>query len=64
MREQHDSSFLTSALHTENGRLAHPTPDRYLPLLYAYGAAGDAAPTFPLTGFDMSSLSMRAVLWA
>ena len=62
--EQHDSAFLASALDTENGRLAHPTPDHYLPLLYACGAAGDAVPTFPITGFDMSSLSMRAVLWA
>lgn len=61
---QHDSAFLTSALDTENGRLAHPTPDHYLPLLYAYGAAGDATPTFAIMGFDLSSLSMRAVLWA
>ena len=61
--EQHDAGSLTTALDTDLGRQAHPTPDHYLPLLYAAGAAGDAAPRFPLTGFDMSSLSMRAVAW-
>lgn len=50
--------------HTENGILAHPTPDHWLPLLYAYGASssGDAV-EFPTIGFDWGSLSMRNVVF-
>lgn len=60
---QHDAPFLARALESEAGRLAHPTPDHYLPLLYVAGAAAPADPvSFPLEGFDMGSLSMRAVL--
>lgn len=42
--------------------IAHPTPEHFLPLLYA-AAASDGADTvtFPITGFDMGSLSMRSV---
>jgi 4,5-DOPA dioxygenase extradiol len=60
--EQRDQAFLAGALDGEAGRLSHPTPDHYLPLLYAAGAGlpGDAV-RFPITGFDMGSLSMRAV---
>jgi 4,5-DOPA dioxygenase extradiol len=40
----------------------HPTPDHYFPLLYAYGAADDRdTVSFPIAGFDLSSLSMRAI---
>ena len=61
--EQHDSSFLANALYNEAGRVSHPTPDHYLPLLYAMGAseATDRV-EFPITGFDLGSLSMRSVL--
>ncbi len=60
--KQHDDTFLTGALASENGRMAQPTPDHYLPMLYAFGAADAADPvSFPITGFDLSSLSMRAV---
>lgn len=61
---QHDGAFLTKALATEAGRMSHPWPDHYLPLLYAVGAAerGDAV-SFPLEGFDLGSLSMRSVRW-
>ena len=39
-----------------------PTTDHYLPLLYpaAMRADGDAV-TFPHTGIDMASMSMRCV---
>jgi len=58
-----DAGRLARALATEQGRLAHPTPDHYLPLLYAAGAAGDDPVRFPITGFDMGSLSMRSVVF-
>ena len=62
--EQHDGGFLARCVEGDAGRMAHPTPDHYLPLLYTAGAceAHDAV-RFPITGFDMTSLSMRAVLF-
>jgi 4,5-DOPA dioxygenase extradiol len=59
--EQHDGGHLVRAIETPAGRMSHPTLDHFLPLLYAFGAA-DAADqvTFPITGFDAGSLSMRA----
>jgi len=58
----HDVEYLTRALDGDAGRLAHPTPDHYWPLLYAVGAASpDDKVEFPIAGFDMASLSMRAV---
>ena len=61
--EQHDPAFLARAAESEQGRLSHPSLDHYLPLLYAAGVS-DATDNvrFPITGFDMGSLSMRAVL--
>lgn len=62
--QQHDTEFLVHALQSETGRIAHPTPDHYLPLLYAVGAADEKDTVrFPITGFDLSSVSMRAVLF-
>jgi 4,5-DOPA dioxygenase extradiol len=62
--EQHDGEFLARALSTDAGRMAHPSADHYLPLLYAAGAA-DPRDTvrFPVSGFDAGSLSMRSVLY-
>jgi 4,5-DOPA dioxygenase extradiol len=60
--ERHDRAFLARALDGETGRMNHPTPDHYYPLLYAAGAADEAdAVGFPIEGFDLSSLSMRAI---
>jgi 4,5-DOPA dioxygenase extradiol len=63
--EQHDAAFLAELTAKPEFRLAHPTPDHYLPLLYTMGAvdAGDRV-SFPITGFDLGSLSMRAALFA
>jgi 4,5-DOPA dioxygenase extradiol len=59
---QHDAAYLTRAHRDARGRDAHPTPEHYLPLLYAAGAASDAdRVSFPIQGFDSGSLSMRAV---
>jgi 4,5-DOPA dioxygenase extradiol len=61
---QHDEAYLTGALDGSAGRMAHPTPDHYLPLLYAVGAADPGDPVrFPIEGFDLGSISMRAVLF-
>ena len=61
---QRDAPALARLAGTEDGRLSHPTPDHYYPLLYAAGAAGDGGPvTFPITGFDMGSLSMRSIVF-
>lgn len=59
--EQGDKQWLLSALQTDVGRDAHPTPDHYLPLLYSAGAAEGDDVSFPIEGFDMGDLSMRAV---
>ena len=59
-----DEAWLVRALETPDGGRAHPTAEHWLPILYAAGAA-DAGDTvsFPVTGFDMGSLSMRCVLF-
>jgi 4,5-DOPA dioxygenase extradiol len=61
---QHDGAALARMAETDAGRISHPTPDHYFPLLYTQGAA-DAKDqvAFPLSGFDMGSLSMRSVLY-
>lgn len=62
--QQRDHQYLTSALDSDYGRASHPSPEHYLPLLYAAGAsdARDAI-TFPIAGWDASSLSMRSVVF-
>lgn len=63
--QQHDDTFLLRALTTDAGKIAHPTPDHYLPLLYVAGACSPAdSATFPLVGFDFGCLSMRSVLFS
>jgi len=48
----------------ELARLAHPTHEHYLPLLYAAGAASAREmPRFFNTGFQSASISMRSVIW-
>lgn len=47
-----------------DGRRSHPTPDHWLPVLYAYGASQpEDSVTFPVTGFDLGSLSMRSIVF-
>ncbi len=60
--EQHDGRALAKLLETEDGKMAHPTVEHFLPVLVALGATDrHDSVTFPITGFDMASLSMRAV---
>jgi 4,5-DOPA dioxygenase extradiol len=48
----------------EVARMAHPSHEHYLPLLYAAGAAGaKEMPRFFNTGFQAASISMRSVQW-
>jgi 4,5-DOPA dioxygenase extradiol len=62
--EQHDGDSLVKAIAGEAGRMSHPTLDHFLPLLYALGASdADDAVSFPITGFDLGSLSMRSILF-
>jgi 4,5-DOPA dioxygenase extradiol len=59
----HDTGALARLIESPEGRKAHPTPEHYLPLLYAAGAGGDDPVSFPITGFALGSLSMRAVIF-
>lgn len=62
--EAGDAGKLTHACEDDVGHLAHPSVDHFLPVLYTTGAAGQGAEVeFPLEGFDMGSISMRAVLY-
>lgn len=63
---QHDTAALIVAWpDAENARLAHPTPDHWLPLIYAYAASDERdSPRFLIEGFDWGSLSMRSVIFA
>lgn len=61
--EAHDLAALAQLIESPAGRKAHPTPEHYLPLLYAAAAGGDDPVSFPITGFDLGSLSMRAVIF-
>jgi 4,5-DOPA dioxygenase extradiol len=49
---------------SSDGRTAHPSGDHFLPWVYAYGAASSHDEvSFPIEGFDMGSISMRAFLF-
>jgi 4,5-DOPA dioxygenase extradiol len=64
LTQRDTSALLTAWPDTDDGRHAHPSPDHWLPLLYAYAATDDADPVhFPAEGFDLGSISMRNVLF-
>ena len=63
--EHHDHGTLSEIVTTADGQRSHPTPDHYYPLLYAAGAASPKDKvSFPVSGFDMGSLSRRSVLFS
>jgi 4,5-DOPA dioxygenase extradiol len=60
--EGRDVGYLQSSLATDIGKHSHPTVEHYLPLLYSFGASSaDDALSYPISGFDAGSLSMRSV---
>lgn len=60
--ERRDNGFLSTVLQTDIGRQSHPTAEHYLPLLYSFGASSESdALSYPISGFDAGSLSMRSV---
>jgi 4,5-DOPA dioxygenase extradiol len=62
--ERDTKGLLTLWPGSEEGRLAHPTPDHFLPLLYAYAATDEMDRTrSPTVGFDMGSISMRNIIF-
>jgi len=61
--DTHDADALARLIESPEGRKAHPTPEHFLPLLYVAGASGKDAVTYPITGFDLGSLSMRAAIF-
>lgn len=62
--EQHDTDTLVGLWDGASGRLAHPSPDHWIPLLYVYGATDDRDRVrFPVEGFDAGSLSMRNIVF-
>lgn len=59
----HDAEAVMRLVEHETYAMAHPTPDHFLPLIYAAGLVrDDDALSFPVEGFDMGSLSMRSLL--
>ena len=59
-----DGDALARLLSTDDGRMAQPTPDHFLPILYVAAAADERdEASFPIEGFDWGSLSMRSVLF-
>jgi 4,5-DOPA dioxygenase extradiol len=60
----HRPEALIDLAASADGRMAHPSPDHLLPLLYVLGAATERdRVSFPIEGFDLGSVSMRSVLF-
>lgn len=64
LREGHDDALTDYARHPD-GKLAVPTPDHYLPMLYVAGARHNADEfTVLVEGIDLASVSMTAFQFA
>jgi 4,5-DOPA dioxygenase extradiol len=61
--DAHDTAALAGLVESPEGRKAHPTPEHFLPLLYTAAAAGGDPVSYPITGFDLGSISMRTVVF-
>lgn len=61
---ERDTEALVALCASDDGRIAQPTPEHFLPLLCVYGAsASDERPQFFLDAFDVGSISMRSVIF-
>ena len=62
---EHDIEMLLSLWpNSPYAQQAHPTPEHWLPLIYAIGAANKSDRVhFPTEGFDWGSLSMRSIIF-
>lgn len=62
--ERDTQSLLELMERGDDGALAHPTPDHWLPFVYALACANDHDEiTMPTRGFDLGSISMTSVVW-
>jgi 4,5-DOPA dioxygenase extradiol len=62
---ERDTKALLKILDDEDGKLSHPLPDHFIPLIYAYGASDHQDRLrFPTEGFDLGSVSMRSVIFS
>ncbi len=62
--QQRDVQRLTALAATDDGRLAHPTVEHWLPLLVAAGAAREATGVrFANDAFDWGSIGMRSAVF-
>lgn len=53
-----------AAAFPRSAKLAVPTPDHYLPLLYCLAAADPSEPvSYPYEGYEHAAISMRCVRW-
>ena len=58
-----DQEYLMNPTKTESGRLAVPTLDHYLPLIYARGLREpDDIVSFPVSGYELGAISMTGVM--
>lgn len=59
-----DPARMLKLARSDDGRLAHPTAEHFLPLIYTQAATDDDDPIhFTSTGFDWGSLAMRNVIF-
>ena len=62
--ELRDHQSLIALAQSSEARIAHPSPDHLLPLIYAAALVDERDQlSFPITGFDLGSVSMRTALW-
>jgi 4,5-DOPA dioxygenase extradiol len=61
LEHREDDALIDYGTSGRDARLAVPTPEHYLPLLYVLGAShADERPTFPVSGITGGSISMLA----
>lgn len=65
LTQRDTSNILTQWRDSDDGRRAHPTPEHWLPMIYAYAATDEKDQvSSPVEGFDWGSLSMRNVTFS